>query len=390
MKYIDTSSRDPGQAVGAWLADSIDETIAGIRWATGFFAADVLGYFAPAIPLLRRKRGVVRLLVGSNDGLTARSDIEALLAIIGDRWDGVAIGVVKFDNAYFHPKTLHITRDDGSSTAYVGSANVTASGITGKHVEAGVLIDTRLGDEAELTTAVADAIDRWFAEHLDGLYLVENANAIDDLVRDGILNVPRPVMPRSRRRRGVRERRGDNRLAPLVELPPLPEGVVVAQRPTVLVLPPEAPALQPQPAPPVATTPATWSKRLTRSDAQRKRTGNQRGSITLVQQGQQIDAQRYFRFDLFGDSAWTEGMTRTGAPREMARIPMDVTFLGDHLGILELDVSYARNREAAQRNYTSLLHLGPLGPHFMRVDVESQVLRLSRSEDGTFSLSIGR
>ena len=43
-----------------------------------------------------------------------------------------------------------------------------------------------------------------------------------------------------------------------------------------------------------------------------------------------------------------------------------MTFLGEALGTLELDVSYAPNREAAQGNYTTLLHLGALAPYFVQ------------------------
>jgi hypothetical protein len=139
---------------------------------------------------------------------------------------------------------------------------------------------------------------------------------------------------------------------------------------------------------PQATTSAEYAKPLTRSDAQRKRTGNQRGSITLTQQQYQIDAQRYFRFDFFGDAVWTTGTTRTGEPREIARVPFDVTFLGEDVGVIELDVSYAPNREASQGNYTTLVHLGGLAPHFVRSDVEGRELKIARADDGTFSLEV--
>lgn len=143
-----------------------------------------------------------------------------------------------------------------------------------------------------------------------------------------------------------------------------------------------------------SATPATtvqashWSKKLSRSDAQRKSTGNQRGSITLVQAGYPIDGQTYFRRDFFKAAKWVGEITRTSEVRETAVISFKVNFLGKDLGALPLSVTYAPNREANQTNYTSLLHLGPLAPHVGATDVTGKWLRLDRRTDGSYALSI--
>lgn len=139
---------------------------------------------------------------------------------------------------------------------------------------------------------------------------------------------------------------------------------------------------------PVASTATHWTKKITASDAQRKRAGHQRGSITLVRANYKIDAQTYFRRDFFGAADWIRETTRTGETRESAIIPFRVVFLDEDLGTLPITVSYAPNREAAQTNYTSLLHLGPLAARFAEKDLTDTWLRLDRQADGTYTLSI--
>ena len=139
---------------------------------------------------------------------------------------------------------------------------------------------------------------------------------------------------------------------------------------------------------PVATTATHWTKKITASDAQRKRAGNQRGSITLVRANYKIDAQTYFRRDFFGPADWVSETTRTGERRESTIIPFRVSFLGEDLGLLAISISYAPNREADQTNYTSLLHLGPLASRFAENDLTGTWLRLDRQADGTYTLSI--
>jgi hypothetical protein len=95
---------------------------------SGFFGAEALGYFVEVFDRVANMDGTLSVLVGSNDGTTKRRDVELLLQLAGPPRDGCRLGVVAFDNAYFHPKTFHFERSDGSEAAYVGSANLTKSG----------------------------------------------------------------------------------------------------------------------------------------------------------------------------------------------------------------------------------------------------------------------
>lgn len=80
---------------------------------------------------------------------------------------------------------------------------------------------------------------------------------------------------------------------------------------------------------------------------------------------------------MFKQEQWVSGTTGTGAPIERATVPFVVDFLGQQLGVLDLEVTYAPNREASQANYTSLLHLGTLAPYFTAHDVTNNFLEIN-------------
>ncbi|MCI0342037.1 MAG: phospholipase D family protein [Planctomycetales bacterium] len=144
MKYLDSGWREPAQALGHWLEVVLqDGDVAEVRWQSGFYAADGLGFLAPTLDRIREEGGRVVALVGSNNGDTLRGDVARLVSLLGIPRPGAHLGVVSFTGAFFHPKTYHLTRRDGSQAAYVGSANLTSAGVGSLHVEAGVLLDTR-------------------------------------------------------------------------------------------------------------------------------------------------------------------------------------------------------------------------------------------------------
>lgn len=395
VRYLDTGSRDPAHALGTWLESTVlhDNDVVGLRWQSGFFSAGALGYFVPLMARLRASNGIVRLLIGSNDGTTSRADVEALLLAVGPPRGHLRVGIVNFENAYFHPKTVHVVRDDGSEAAYVGSANLTSSGATSLHIEAAIALDTRNGDDRGVLADVAQAVDLWFETMPEGLYLVQLPDDLDELVTAGILNVPRAILAPRPGSSGAWRPGAAARLAGLVRLPPLGLGLSVVPPATIVAGTPGPPQVVPRITARVAATrrptvAEQWDKPLTVSDAQRKSTGNQRGSITLVRAGHPINAQRYFRYQLFANARWLTGTTRTGEPMEIAAVPFRVRFLGRNLGTMDLQVTYAPNREASQDNYTSLLHLGALAPYILHSDVTGHRLELTRSTSGTFGLSI--
>jgi hypothetical protein len=397
VRFIDTGSRDPKQALGTWLNQVLikDTSVVSVRVQTGFFGSAALGYFEPTLHRLTTEDGVTRILIGSNDGQTLRSALEDLLAIAGPPRGALSLGVVSFSSGFFHPKVFHFERADGSAAAYVGSANLTAAGVASKHVESGIILDTKEGDPHKVLTSISDAIDAWFAASPDGFYPFSASADLDALVAASIIDVtpaPPPARTPSQPKSGKAKGTGTVSLDPLIKIPPATKapatGVTAAT--SASVSPPAAPA----PTTPAPVQPPTvvqhWSKPLSASDAQRKGAGNQRGAVTLVQGDYrgQIDQRTYFRNVLFQNATWTPEVTATGQPMDRATIPMDTTVNGVHLGLRDFQVTYASNREAAQNNYTSTLHLEPLTPDFQQTDMTGRRLEIEQLSDGTFRLTI--
>lgn len=219
MRYFDTGGRDPLQTLAKWFEEVVQQEIVELRLQTGFFSIDGIALLHASLEQCRLRDRITKVLIGSNDASTLKSDIVQLVDALGIPRNGAQLGVVSFGGAFFHPKTYHIVRPDGSQAAYVGSANLTASGLA-LHVEAGIALDTREGDSPQHLSQIAAAIDSWFSEQRAGLTLVSSLQTVDDLVECGVLTLQRPPRPPS-------ENRGDTtggrparpRLSRLYDLP---------------------------------------------------------------------------------------------------------------------------------------------------------------------------
>lgn len=197
LRYIDSGSREPAHAVGQWLQTELEAGLAAIRIQSGFYSRNALRPFVPAFEALAQASGLARVVIGSNDGQTLTGHLQELVEALALPREGAELGVVYLSGAYFHPKTYHLVRSDGSETAYVGSANFTLPGIAGKHVEAGILLDTRLGDPVDTLAAISAATDAWFGPVRPGFERVLNDEDVDRLRVLGILSsVPPPRPPR--------------------------------------------------------------------------------------------------------------------------------------------------------------------------------------------------
>lgn len=136
MRYFDTGGRNPEHSLARWLEEKMRGEVNELRVQTGFFSLEGTGFLIPALERCRANDWTTKILIGSNDSNTLRDDVSGLIEIIGLPRNSAKLGVVCFRGAYFHPKTFHITRADGSQAAFVGSANLTAAGLM-LHVEAG-------------------------------------------------------------------------------------------------------------------------------------------------------------------------------------------------------------------------------------------------------------
>lgn len=220
MNYIDSGNRHPSQAFGTWLENVLQEDVAEVRWQSGFFSADAIGTLSHTLRRLAESRSPVHALIGSNDQGTSRAHVEELLAAMRVPRDEALLGVVAFENCFFHPKTFHVRRADGSQAGYVGSANLTRAGVTSLHVEAAITADTRDGDSNALLNTMALAVDTWFTEERPGFFPVTGAEDLRALTERGVLSEAivedRPPPRRATARPGVQPL---PRLEPLFALP---------------------------------------------------------------------------------------------------------------------------------------------------------------------------
>lgn len=220
MRYIDAGDRQPASALGTWLLDTLDGEVEQLRVQTGFFSADGLPAFVDVLKGLHAANGLTTFLIGSNDSATLHPHLSLLMELMGVPRSNAQLGVVSFSPGYFHPKTYHITRKDKSSAAYVGSANLSHSGVTSLHVEAGIILDSRDGDQSSVLDQIATSIDNWFLEGRAGLEVVQNMNDLDRLLTDGFIRLTAP--PRSSSASSASSGSPKARLSPLIELPALP------------------------------------------------------------------------------------------------------------------------------------------------------------------------
>lgn len=189
---MDSGSRDPADTLAAWMAEVLQEEVCRLRLQTGFYALDGLAPLLGVLDRLKEQGRPASIVIGSNGGGTLRNDVEEFAHRLGVPRDGAQLGVVSFSgSAYFHPKVYHLERIDGTQAAFVGSANLTGSGLC-LHVEAGIALDSRQDGSRELTK-IAEAIDRWFSGQLPGLTIVDKIGTLDQLVAAGVLALEQPT-----------------------------------------------------------------------------------------------------------------------------------------------------------------------------------------------------
>jgi hypothetical protein len=219
LKYFDSGSRDPAHALASWFENILKEDVSELRLQTGFFSLDGIGLLVPTLEQCKQNDYPTKVLIGSNEASTLKGDVISLVDILGVPRDSAQLGVVSFGGAFFHPKTYHIKRPDGSQAAFVGSANLTASGLA-IHVEAGIALDTRDGDAPYHLTQIAASIDSWFAEQRAGMTLITGPDTVDELVKIGVLELERPPRPAIQDKDSTAEGKSARpRLKPLFLLP---------------------------------------------------------------------------------------------------------------------------------------------------------------------------
>lgn len=187
MKYHDTGSRDPSEALSTWLQEALNDEVNEFRVQTGYFSAKALGLIEPTLERAAHLNLLTSFLIGSNDSATLKLHIEKLFNLLRTPRTNANLGIVSFGTGLFHPKAFHIRRNDGSQAAYVGSANLTREGLA-LNIEAAISLDTRDGDNATEVSKIAEAIDSWFTvPPRPGFTLIDRLDVIEQLTQKGIL-----------------------------------------------------------------------------------------------------------------------------------------------------------------------------------------------------------
>ena len=193
MRYIDSGRPDAHETLAAFFQNEKARHVVRLRWQTGYFSIDGLAPLLTTIEHLSSNNLPVDAILGSNDRSTLRSHVTELCACLHIPRPQARLGVVAFSGSLYHPKTYHITRNDGTKAAYIGSANLGFAGLSGLNVEAGLILDTREGDPPHILDEIANAVDAWFDGSRHGVTLVAGEADAIALEANGILaSVPAP------------------------------------------------------------------------------------------------------------------------------------------------------------------------------------------------------
>ncbi len=189
MLYLDGSSRKPEDALGYWVDKEDPKEISHLRFQSGYFSLSGLGAFAGIIKSLNTNSNKISAVIGANEKETIKDDVESYLDLVKSPRKGVNTAIVSFSNGLFHPKVYHLTRSDGSEIAYVGSANLTSFGINSGNIEAGLIVDTRKGDQKAILAKISASIDTWLGSTTIGSSVIKTNADVAKLVTDGIIGV---------------------------------------------------------------------------------------------------------------------------------------------------------------------------------------------------------
>ena len=220
MRYTDSGNRSANQALGYWLGEQLATDVTGLRWQSGFFSIDGLSPFVSTLERLADNDLLVRALIGSNKGETVKGHVAQLVRHLRLPRAGAYLGITSYADSFYHPKIYHLCRTDGSQAAYIGSANLTASGVNARHVEAGLLLDSREGDSLDVLNEIAASVDVWFDGSRSGIEIVERLDDLNALEEAGVLASAPPERTSSPGGgQGGQNRNQRPRLQPLIQLP---------------------------------------------------------------------------------------------------------------------------------------------------------------------------
>jgi hypothetical protein len=380
VEYLDSGGGDSGKAVGPWLAEHLVPGVQAVRIQTGYFS----------IGSLRDHLGTlcgidfIRLVLGSNapEQPTA-DDVRQLVPLISGHGSRSLTFVRFAGSALFHPKTIHLVREDGTALAYVGSANLTEYGL-GFNAEAGIVLGPDAGDALD---AIAAATDAWADRDEQGVFQVRGEDDVDDLLAQGVLQTAEQRRAtRAANRRDWRASQGGGGL-----------------KRSRLWRPKAAPVgggLQAGSG--VRTSGATrksgvgvalqWCKKLSRTDAlQLPASGGKnthiKAELPLTKaKFKNVEPATYFRDVFFKDEVW---VTSTGrAQGEECTVKFAVQLGDQDIRGMALKLFHATGRKE-QNNYSTSIKWGEDISAWLRANNQhGNWVVLERFDDDTYSLAI--
>ena len=195
MKYIDSSIREIEHTVAWWMQQTASDGHSEFRCQSGYFTSEGASVLINSLKKWSDQGQTTKLLLGSNMGATLATHISFLAGTLGLPREHVALGIVSFQSSLFHPKVYHFKRADGSETAYVGSSNFTGPGISGLNIEAGMILDSREGDDIDVLASIRDRIDDWFLKRDESLTIIKSSDDVERLLNDGFLSLRKEHQP---------------------------------------------------------------------------------------------------------------------------------------------------------------------------------------------------
>lgn len=375
-----------------------------------------------------KERGSSRIIVGIDEGGATGPGLHAAL-----RWFSTAFVFHDRSGGTFHPK-IYLAEGASKALLLVGSSNATPGGFFFNH-EASLEAEFELPEDAhaEALIGVHDYINRILGDTDVCLQLDEKL--IERLVADpryrvsgnerrsrrtpsppptgaeeadveeggeepseeggslifGTSHHARPPVPglsEEARAELANLETEEEEEVPVAAAPPAPPA-----QPPQPPAPPTAAAPPPQspPAPAAPTVMATWSKPMSRADAQQPSSPrtNPTGLLRLAKAGHDIDHRTWFRQVMFGPAPWSPQIDGEGNPIEVASVPFVVTTNGAPTGTFNLVVDHAPHREEEQNNVTTILHWGrDMGAILRGTSYYQKTVTISRLSDGTYRLDI--
>lgn len=327
-----------------------------------------------------------RVFAGIRNEITSFQALERLRGLIGPKLYTVDTGSRLL---VFHPK-LFLVRGEERARMVIGSANLTLGGLN-NNVEAGLVLDCDLGDDADLAliNEVEAELDGIVADYGDHVSPVTSKAILEGMLKSGRVIDERALPP-------PRPRTSSNGNDDTDTLKRIALKVPRIRRPPTKAAAPKkpkaakpaagkaaaAPAAMPAPASIGVEFELVWeSKPLARRDLTIPTAAGTHatGSISLDKglMAEEVDHRHYFRDDVFPELNWVN----RSATVDEAYAKFQLVVKGISHGDFDLAIRHTTSTDTKsymQRNAMTRLSWGPMREHVAREELIDRTLALYR------------